>query len=109
MEGLWSVAFSTQIGAGYGVVFFTSEITFVGGDSGFYWTGSFSTMNGRANIKLEGHSHSGRPAPSVLGMTVKDFTLDLQGEIPASPGVGSSFKVSGSGGLVATLTRRPNP
>lgn len=109
MEGLWSVAFSTQMGAGYGVVFFTSEASFVGGDSAFYWTGAFSTKNGRAQIKLDGHSHSGRPAPSVLGMTVKDFTLDLQGDIPASPTVGSSFKVSGPGGLFATLTRRPYP
>lgn len=109
MEGLWSAAFSTQLGAGYGVVFFTSEVTFVGGDSAFYWTGSFSTHNGRATIKLDGHSHSGRPAPSVLGMTV-NLTLDLQGEMPTSPGVvGSSFKVSGPGGLVATLTRRPYP
>lgn len=109
MEGLWSFAFSTQIGAGYGVVFFTSDATFVGGDSAFYWTGSLSTKNGRASIKLEGHSHSGRAAASVLGMTVKDFTLDLQGEMPASSGVGSSLKVSGPGGLVATLTRRPVP
>lgn len=109
MEGLWSVAFSTQLGAGYGIVFFTSEVSFVGGDSAFYWTGSFSTENGRAKIKLYGESHSGRPAPSVLGAALKDFSLDLQGDMPAATGVGSSFKVSGPGGLVANLTRRRYP
>jgi hypothetical protein len=106
MEGLWSVAFSTPIGAGYGVVFFTSEIDFLGGDSAFYWTGSFTPKNSRASVKLKGHSHSGRPAASVLGVSVADFDIDLEGDLPASSGVGSSTKVSGPNGLVATLTRK---
>lgn len=106
MEGLWSVAFSTPVGAGYGVVYFTSEVDFLGGDSAFYWTGSFSTKNGHASVKLKGHSHSGHPAASVLGMSVTDFDLDLEGDLPASPGVGSSLKISGPNGLVATLTRK---
>ena len=106
MEGLWSVAFSTPLGAGYGVVFFTSEVEFVGGDSAFYWTGLFTTRNGRASVKLKGHSHSGRPAASVLGMTVAEFEIDLEGDLPAGSGVGSSTRVTGANGLVATLTRR---
>jgi hypothetical protein len=106
MEGLWSVAFSTPVGAGYGVVFFTSEVDFYGGDSAFYWTGSFTTKNSRATVNLKGHSHSGRPAASVLGMSVADFDLNLEGDLPPSSGVGDSLKVSGPNGLVATLTRR---
>jgi hypothetical protein len=39
-------------------------------------------------------------------MSVADFDLNLEGDLPASQGVGSSFKVSGPNGLVATLTRR---
>jgi hypothetical protein len=106
MEGLWSVAFSTPVGAGYGVVFFTSEVDFCGGDSAFYWTGSFTTRSGHASVNLKGHSHSGRPAASVLGMSAVDFDVSLAGDLPASAGVGDSMKVTGPNGLVATLTRR---
>ena len=106
MEGLWSVAFSTPAGAGYGVVFFTSEVDYLGGDSSFYWTGSFSSKGGHASATLKGKSHSGRPAASVLGMSVADFNLNLEGDLPASSSVGSSFKMSAPNGFVATLTRR---
>jgi len=106
MEGLWSIAFSTPLGANYGVVFFTSETDFVGGDSAFYWTGTISPQQGRAVAKLNARSHSGRPMTTVLGTSVAEFSLELGGELPASSGVGASFKISGPGGFVATLTRR---
>jgi hypothetical protein len=106
MEGLWSVAFSTPFGANYGIVFFTAEKRFVGGDSAFYWTGTISFQEGRMVAKLDAHSHSGRPMLTVLGTSAIDFLLELSGGLPTSSGIGTTFKLAGPGGFVATLTRR---
>lgn len=106
MEGLWSVAFSTPFGANYGVVFFTAEKQFVGGDSAFYWIGTISTKEGQMVAKLEARSHSGRPVVTVLGTSATDFSLQLSGGLPTSAGIGATFKISGQGGFIATLTRR---
>jgi hypothetical protein len=106
MEGLWSIAFSTPLGANYGVAFFTAESNFVGGDSVFYWTGTISSQAGRLVAKLTGRSHSGRPMPTILGTSAAEFSLELGGEFPASLGIGTTFKITGPSGFVATLTRR---
>lgn len=106
MKGLWSIAFSTPVGAGYGVVYFTSENDFVGGDSAFYWTGTISSRDGRAVTRIDAHSHSGRPVATVLGTSAAEFSLELAGEPPASSEVGTTFKISGPSGFVATLMRR---
>lgn len=106
MEGLWSIAFSTPLGANYGVVFFTAESKFVGGDSTFYWTGTISSQEGRGVARLNARSHSGRPMSTILGTSAAEFSLELGGEIPVSSGIGTTFKISGPGGFIATLTRR---
>ena len=104
MEGLWSVAFSTSQGANYGTGVFIGE-RILGGDSAFYWTGTLRTNAGQIEAKLEGHSHSGHPVPSVLGGSVTQFSLELAGPGPTSTQVGASFTVAGSG-VQAKLTRR---
>lgn len=106
MEGFWSIAFSTPLGANYGIVFFTAERNFVGGDSAFYWTGTISSQEGQVAVKLNAHSHSGRPVSTILGGSAAEFSLELGGGLPASSGIGTTFKISGPGGFIATLTRR---
>jgi hypothetical protein len=106
MEGLWSIAFSTQFAANYGVVYFTSSGHFVGGDSVFYWTGMATTREGQLIANFKAHTHSGRPAVTVLNTTVVEFSMELSGEAPKSSDIGSTFKIAGPSGFAAVLTKR---
>lgn len=104
MDGLWSIAFSARQGVGYGVVIFQGENLF-GGDSSFYWTGTFKSQGGRLEAAIRARSHSGHPVPSVLGTSSADFSLQLEAAIPTTAEVGASFVASGAG-IQAKLIRR---
>ncbi len=105
LQGLWTVAFSTRAGAGYGVVLF-GEGRMAGGDSGFYWTGDYRIENGTLRGRLTFKSHSGQPHPSILGPSIREQTIEVSAAIPASMEVGANFTITGPAGFNARLTRR---
>ncbi len=101
MEGLWTAKFTTPMGSGGGVAYFTSDKVF-GGDSGFTDIGSYEEIaeNIVAKLKISPH-FSG--IPSVFGATAKTFDLTITGTVrdgrlmgqgSASIAPGMSFQVS---------------
>lgn len=104
MEGLWSVAFATRMGANYGVVYFDGD-RLIGGDSAFFWTGTVKQDGNDLRAELQARTHSGQPVLTIFGNSSSSFSVELRGSLPTSTEVGSTITVSGSG-LTAKLTRR---
>lgn len=75
--GLYKADFDTQIGSGAGVVSIEGEVA-RGGDSSFWWSGSFHSADGHARGSLEVRQHSSVVEP-VFG-PIGRFTLDFTGE-----------------------------
>ena len=103
MEGLWSVLFSRGAGSYYGVAVFDGNRIF-GGDSSFYWTGTYTVQNGQVNAQLDAVSHSGGAVLTVLGTAAQRFWVSLTAPAPTNPAVGTTVRATGT--VNALLTRR---
>jgi len=81
MEGLWTIEFGSSEGIyGGGVIFFNAG-KLVGGDSGYYYSGSYEVSKDSlftATIHVKPFI---KDYVSVFGTMRKDFTLDLNGRV----------------------------
>jgi hypothetical protein len=101
MDGLWSVTFSGRGGTGSGVVVFDKGRVF-GGDSYFYWTGTYSIQNSKVEATIDAASHSGAAAGTILGTVAQRFSLTMTAPEPTSPVAGTVVRASGAIGAVLT-------
>ena len=88
VEGLWTVVFRAgQISAGGVVVLQSGKI--IGGDSQYYYIGTYSESGGRitATIRVQAFITN---AVSVFGMPVGFFDLNLAGTINGNQGSASA-------------------
>jgi T3SS negative regulator,GrlR len=79
MNGFWTAKFSTPMGAGGGVAYFTANEVF-GGDSGVTYLGTYQ-VNGTeivAKLKITPHLAG---VPSVFGSISQAFDLTITGTI----------------------------
>ena len=82
LEALWSVEFVSNLEAvGAGVAVFETGRVF-GGDSQYYYLGSFRVVNGVAKADIEVNHYFG-PLSSIFGPLTK-FNLKLTGQ-PNNP------------------------
>lgn len=110
IEALWTVEFVSNAG-GYGggaVVFETNRL--FGGDSQYYYLGTYNISNGRVNAELDVIHFAGEPE-SIFD-SAKHFSLNVEGEL-GNP-MDLTGHVVGSPNLTISLnfTRRadlPNP
>jgi hypothetical protein len=81
MEGLWTIEFGSSEGVyGGGVVVFSGGKV-LGGDAGYYYTGSYEMMDVdafTATIQVKPFIDG---IPSVFNTLRKDFTLNLTGRV----------------------------
>ncbi len=77
IEALWTINFENVNGYGGGVVIFESGRIF-GGDTSFYWTGTYDVDRGQLEAKIKVKRHNGT-LPSLLGMDA--FELELAGPV----------------------------
>jgi hypothetical protein len=101
MDGFWTAKFTTPMGSGGGVAYFTANQVF-GGDSGFTYLGSYQINGTDVVAKLRISPHSPGIA-SVFGPTTQAFDLTITGTIQgnqmtgkgvASIAPGVSFQVN---------------
>ncbi len=108
MEGLWSVAFRSSAGReSFGVVVFQSGRV-MGGDSAFYWFGTYVVEGDSIRASIEATNFSGL-TETVFGFSAQKFSLEISGEIPRSGGImRAKGKVVGypNAELTVTLTKR---
>lgn len=75
IEGLWTIVFSGQFGAGAGVVVFETGRIF-GGDTSMYYIGDYEVKNGflSGNVRVRVHAE----VPGMMPVTgINDFTATL--------------------------------
>jgi hypothetical protein len=81
MEGLWTIEFGSSEGVyGGGVVVF-ADGKLMGGDSGYYYSGSYEVSDENlftATLRVKPFIED---YPSVFNTLRKDFTLNLSGRI----------------------------
>ncbi len=81
MEGLWTIEFGSSEGIyGGGVIFFSAG-KLVGGDCGYYYSGSYQVFDDslfKATIHVKPFMSD---CPSVFGTLRRDFTLNLNGRV----------------------------
>ena len=79
LEGLWSIEFISNLNViGTGVVVFESERLF-GGDSGYFYVGSYSSIQGVVTGEAEVTHYAG-PSNSIFG-NVHQFRVQLSGKV----------------------------
>jgi len=66
MDGLWTVEFSTPIATGSGVVT-VRNLSIMGGDSSFYYIGTFARDGSNLRGKLQAKHYSGSLSDGVFG------------------------------------------
>ncbi len=78
LEGLWTIEFVSNLGTqGAGVVILESG-RILGGDSSYYYRGTFEVKNKTVEAQMEGSHYSGE-AHSIFGFRHK-FKLKLSGK-----------------------------
>lgn len=90
MEGLWTAEFQSGVGgAGSGVVVVRNG-TIMGGDAGYYYTGTYSVDDGKVQVALqiqryrEGHKSVFGPADNLrltLSGSVDGSRMNLTGQV----------------------------
>lgn len=90
VEGFWIVQYEGMQGNGGGVAVFTKGKVF-GGDTGYYYLGSYETNGNAVRAKIAVRNFIAS-VPSVVGIT-GDFELSIDGTVDG--GV-----ISGTGSLV---------
>ena len=102
VEALWVLGFGNDIDYGSGVVVLETNRIF-GGDSSFYWTGTYEVSNGRikGTINVDRHS-SGQP--SIVGPDA--YTMNIEGPVSEKE-IELSCTINGQDrpALIAILTR----
>lgn len=93
IEALWSVQFAGPVGSSGGVVIFETGKLF-GGDSQYYWIGTYTEQSGAIVADLDVHHYSGPPYSAFGPMT--DFKLGLVATPPKSISVGATMQASGT-------------
>lgn len=89
MEALWSIEFVSDRGNfGAGIVVFESGRVF-GGDSSYYYIGSYSVKNGKVSIEATANHYSGE-LNNIVG-PVEKVTWNLEGDLTNQ----NSFDVHG--------------
>jgi len=77
VEALWTLEFANHAGYGGGVVIFESGRIF-GGDTSFYWTGTYSIKDGAITGKIDVNRHS----PVMQSLLGRDsYSLELAGQL----------------------------
>jgi hypothetical protein len=95
-NGMYKVFFKTALGEGAGVII-TENGTIRGGDSAFYYLGTYHQHAGHIEAQVTGKRHS-PGLPSVFGPNQASITLtgqsqgdeahyDFKGSSPEAPGV----------------------
>ena len=81
-EGLYRVSFETDRGAGYGVAY-VKDGQLRGGDSGFYYVGTYEESNGQITAQIVTQRHGSEGPASVFGLerATIHFTGTVTGEI----------------------------
>ncbi len=104
IDGFWLVQFEGMQGNGGGVVVFIKGQVF-GGDSGYYYTGSYEIS--AALVKAHVQVRNFLPAvPNVLGVK-GDFELSVTGTLEGDVIRGTASLVSPKGiGIAVKLTRK---
>ena len=81
-EGLYRVSFETDRGAGFGVVYVKNG-QLRGGDSGFYYVGTYEETNGHLTAQIVTQRHGTEGPASVFGLERAHITFTglVTGEI----------------------------
>jgi hypothetical protein len=105
MEGFWSIVLSVRGRLpAYGVAMFVGDHIF-GGDSCFYWTGTYATRGDKIEATLDVIRHSGNSVANLFGGSAR-YSVQFSARVPESQAIDTSFIANGPDGLTATLTRR---
>jgi hypothetical protein len=105
IDGLWTVQFHGPQGFGGGVVVLNEKGQVLGGDSGFFYAGSYQvsgdSFKGKVSVK------NFDPAiPNVIGV-VGDFDLLLEGKIQGASISGTgALATAPSAKIIVKLTKR---
>ncbi len=96
IEGLWTMSFQTDLAVGNGVVIFETSRAF-GGDSDFYYLGSYEvdrnkikakvtiTNYGRHNISVFGIVNPGSSIELIIEGEINDQRIGANGYIKGNP------------------------
>ena len=94
-DGLWTVAFKTPIGFGYGVVVLNNG-KLLGGDAGYYYTGEYTIDGGSFQgvidvIRFDGSSISVFGDIDEISLSfsgsINEFEFSATASTPVSPGL----------------------
>lgn len=88
-NGLYKVQFETPLGVGFGVVVLENGVV-RGGDSALFYTGNYSSPDGKFSAVVKTERHANLPeVQSVFG--IDRVTINLKGDV-----VGDTVNVDGT-------------
>jgi hypothetical protein len=92
MKGFWTATFSTRLGTGYGVAYFTDNEVF-GGDSAFTYIGTYELSGTQVQAKLRITPYNNSMTSVFGGNQAFDLTISgaLQGDTVVGRGAASHF------------------
>ena len=79
LEGMWTVDFETASGVRNGGVIVLTGGRILGGDSGMYYVGTYSTVGSTMEGEVQITRYMGQPGMTAWGDDAQAFKLKLRG------------------------------